>query len=70
MTYFLFFVTLLMTAPPIFLSRPCFVKGMPVALLTFCLIAEMPTALFNEKLNPGIFITLSLNFESLYPIWL
>ena len=54
--YFFLPFTAFITAPPIFLSRPCLVIGIPVALLTFCFIALIPTALFSENDNPGIFI--------------
>ena len=50
-------LTAAITLPPIFLSSPCLVIGIPVALLTFCLIFVTPTALLSENDNPGIFIS-------------
>lgn len=43
---------------PTFRSNPCLVIGIPVFRLIFCLTAVIPTALFKEKLNPGIFIVI------------
>ena len=56
-----------MTAAPIFLSRPCLVIGIPVALLIFCLIAVIPIALLSEKDNPGIFIVEIIYRKSYIP---
>lgn len=46
---------------PIFLSSPCLVVGNPVFLLIFCFAAVIPTALFQEKLNPRIFICIAIS---------
>lgn len=48
---------------PTFLSKPCLVVGMPVFRLIFCFTAVIPTALFSEKLNPGIFISFLKYFQ-------
>ncbi len=40
---------------PIFLCKPLFVVGIPVCLANFCLALVIPTALFQEKLNPYFF---------------
>lgn len=47
-----------MIIPPIFIFIPDFVTGMPVAFVKLLLRAVMPTALFREKLSPGIFVLL------------
>ena len=39
---------------PIFRSTPALDKGIPVSLAIRCLACEMPNALFQEKLSPGI----------------
>lgn len=39
---------------PIFLSRPDFVNGIPVFLAIVCFTCEIPVALFQEKLRPGM----------------
>ena len=44
--------------PPIFLSIPALVTGMPVALVKLRFNAVIPMALFREKLSPGIFVLL------------
>lgn len=60
--YFFFFEpkTVFRTILPTFRSNPCLVIGIPVFRLIFCLAAVIPTALFREKLNPGIFILVLL----------
>lgn len=45
-----------MIALPILRSSPAREVGMPVALAISRLILETPTARFQEKLSPGIFI--------------
>ena len=40
---------------PIFRSSPPLVVGIPVFFAIFCFTFETPTALFHEKLNPGMF---------------
>ena len=52
--FFLFPKIEFSTNLPIFLSSPCLVVGNPVFLLIFCFAAVIPTALFQEKLNPRI----------------
>lgn len=44
----------LMIAPPIFLSIPCLVMGIPVFRLIFCFACVIPSALFHENVSPGI----------------
>ena len=44
----------LMIAPPIFLSIPCLVIGIPVFRLIFCFACVIPSALFQENVSPGI----------------
>ena len=44
----------LMRAPPVFLSIPCLVIGIPVVLLIFCFACVIPSALFQENVSPGI----------------
>lgn len=56
MVYFLLPNIVLRTALPIFFSRPLRVIGMPIAREIFCLILETPSARFQEKDMPGIFI--------------
>ena len=51
------------TILPTFLSNPCLVVGIPVFLLIFCLAAVIPIALLREKLNPRIFITISILYN-------
>lgn len=41
---------------PTFLSIPAFDVGIPVSFAIFCFNAVMPTALFHEKLSPGIIV--------------
>jgi hypothetical protein len=48
--------------PPIFLSIPALVTGMPVALVKLRFNAVIPMALFREKLSPGIFVLLIFLF--------
>ena len=62
-------VIALITAAPIFRSRPCFVIGIPVVLAIFCLTFVIPTALLSENESPGIFvITISFSpFRVLSP---
>ena len=49
------------TILPTFLSNPCFVViGIPVFVLIFCLGAVIPITFLKEKLNPRIFITISI----------
>lgn len=43
-----------MTVLPIFLSRPCFVVGMPVAFAIDLLSTSTPNARLGEKDVPGI----------------
>lgn len=43
-----------MMAPPIFLSKPALVVGMPVSRANFCFIFVMPNALLSENDTPGI----------------
>ena len=38
---------------PIFLLSPFLVVGIPVYLAIFCFADEIPSALFQEKLNPN-----------------
>ncbi len=47
------------TIDPTLRSSPPRVVGMPVARAIFCLAALMPTALFSENDNPGIFMILT-----------
>lgn len=44
----------LMIAPPIFLSIPCLVIGIPVFRLIFCFAYVISSALFQENVSPGI----------------
>lgn len=46
--------TSLMIERPILRSRPCFVRGIPVALAMFLLRTSMPKARRGEKEVPGI----------------
>lgn len=46
--------SILMIAPPIFLSIPCLVIGIPVFRLIFCFACVIPSALFQENISPGI----------------
>lgn len=57
----------LMTALPIFLSRPALLVGMPVSRANFCFIWVIPNALFNENDTPGIFIEM-MNYFYRTPI--
>lgn len=41
-------------SPPIFLSNPCLVVGIPVSRAIFCFIFVMPNARFHENVTPGI----------------
>lgn len=41
---------------PTFLSIPAFDVGIPISFAIFCFNAVMPTALFHEKLSPGIIV--------------
>ena len=59
--FFLFPKIEFSTNLPIFLSSPCLVVGNPVFLLIFCFAAVIPTALFQEKLNPRIFICIAIS---------
>lgn len=44
----------LMIAPPIFLSIPCLVIGIPVFRLIFCFACVIPSVLFQENVSPGM----------------
>lgn len=46
----------LIIAFPIFLSSPAFDVGIPVCLANCCLAWVIPSALFQENDNPGIFM--------------
>lgn len=46
----------LIIALPIFLSMPLRVVGIPVCLDNCCLAWVIPSALFQENDNPGIFM--------------
>ena len=50
-----FFLNRSNTICPIFLSIPCFVKGIPVCFAICCFTFVIPNALFQEKETPGIF---------------
>ena len=65
--FFLFPKIEFRTNLPTFRSKPCLVVGIPVFLLIFCLAAVIPTARFQEKLNPRIFIyiVISCNTQKL-----
>lgn len=65
--FFLFPKIEFSTILPIFLSSPCLVVGNPVFLLIFCLAAVIPTALFQEKLNPRIFICIAISCNTQKP---
>jgi hypothetical protein len=41
---------------PIFLSNPPLVVGIPVSLAILFLNPEIPKSLFQEKLNPNLFL--------------
>ena len=45
-----------MTVLPIFRSTPARDVGIPVVRATCCFALVMPSALFKEKLRPGIFV--------------
>ena len=62
--FFLFPKIEFRTNLPTFLSKPCLVVGIPVFLLIFCLAAVIPTALFQEKLNPFIFIYIVISYNT------
>lgn len=53
--------------PAYFFSSPCLVVGNPVFLLIFCFAAVIPTALFQEKLNPRIFICIAISCNTQKP---
>ena len=47
-----------MRKAPILLSTPAFEVGIPACLAIFCLVDEMPNALFQEKEKPNLPIQL------------
>ena len=46
----------LMIALPILRSKPALEVGMPVLRAIWCLACVIPSARFQEKVSPGIFI--------------